>query len=107
MDSSSETQVQNKAVFPTVVARFSLAKLLEDCGRDIEFTVGFPLTSGEVLLLGKLQLCLLQLVKHKVWRPVPFENELALAAKTGFPFSTCTELSLKIGDSEESRLRRG
>ena len=32
------------------------------------------------------------------------DNELALTPKTGFAFSTCTEVLLKIGDSEGSRL---
>ena len=33
-----------------------------------------------------------------------FENELMLGTKTGYAFSTCTEVLFRLGDSEVSRL---
>ena len=66
----------------------------------------FPLTSGGVLLLEKLQMCLMLSVEQEAWQLVLLKNELALAHKTGVAFSTCTEVLFKTGDVKRSRLKR-
>ena len=58
----------------------------------------FPLTSRGVLLLDKLQLCMLLSLEQEATGT--FETELTLAPEMGFALSTCTEVVFKIGDTK-------
>ena len=66
---------------------------------------GFPLTLGRCAAAWKAATVLAAVDETKGVATSIFENELALESKADFVVPTCTELSLKISDSEESRLR--